>query len=258
MKIVVMVKEVPDTYGTRTLDLGTGLSERLRSEPVLDEIGERAIEAALAYRERGHNAEIIVVSMGPRTTTATLQKALAMGADSAVHIVDDALIGADLLLTAEVLASAVRKIGDVDLVLAGDQSSDGSAGIVPAMMSELLGWPNATGLSSLSLTDSALTGMRVSDSANVSIEADLPAVASITETFPEARFPTFAGIIAAKRKSVAKWSLAEMGWVPATEVARSIMVDVSARPARIAGTTIHDSGDAGTQLARFLIEKGLV
>src|SRR5690554_7578104 len=104
MKILVLVKEVPDTYGDRRLNLETGLADREASDKVLDQIGERALEVALSYVDGNADAEVIVVSMTPESASATVRKGLAMGAASAVQIVDEALLGADLSLTAEVLA----------------------------------------------------------------------------------------------------------------------------------------------------------
>src|SRR5690625_4908913 len=137
MKIVVLVKEVPDTYGERKHDLETGLVDRAASDRVPDEITERAVEAALSYAEANAGAEVIALSVGPESANGALRKALAMGATSAVHILDDALIGADLTLTAEVLAAALKRIG-FDLVLAGNESTDGTGGVIPSMLGELL------------------------------------------------------------------------------------------------------------------------
>ena len=105
MKIVVLVKEVPDTYGDRKLDLDTGLADREASDAVVDEIGERALEAALSHADGVADTEVVVMVVGPDSATSNIRKMLAMGADSAVHVVDDGLLGADLGLTAEVIAS---------------------------------------------------------------------------------------------------------------------------------------------------------
>lgn len=130
MKIVVLVKEVPDTYGDRTLNLETGLAERAAGDRVLDEIGERAIEVALNYAGDHPDTQITLVSMAPEESAATIRKGLAMGASDAVLITDEELVGADLGLTAEVLAAAVRRTG-FDLVIAGNLSTDGSGVFCP-------------------------------------------------------------------------------------------------------------------------------
>ena len=197
MRIVVLVKEVPDTYGDRKLDLETGLADRAASETVLDEIGERALEVALSYADAHHGTEIVVLSMSAESAAATVRKGLAMGAASAVQVVDERLSGADLGLTAEVLAAAARRTG-FDLIVAGNQSTDGTGGVVPAMVAELLGVPHATNLNSVELTDTEVSGERATDGGAMRVSAALPAVISITERLPDARFPNFKGIMAAK------------------------------------------------------------
>ena len=258
MKIVVLVKEVPDTYGDRKLSLETGLADRAASETVLDEIGERSLEVALSYADAHEGTEVVVVSMSPESAAATVRKGLAMGATSAVHVADEGVAGADLGLTAEVLAAAVRKVG-FDLVIAGNQSTDGSGGMLPAMVAELLDVPQATYLSSVEIGETSVSGERAIDGGVAQVRADLPAVISVTEQLPDARFPNFKGIMAAKKKPFETWTLADLGVDPDDPAAaRSIMLAVSAKPPRTAGVKITDEGDAGEKLAQFLIENRLV
>jgi electron transfer flavoprotein beta subunit len=257
MKIVVLVKEVPDTYGDRKLNLETGLADRAASEPVLDEIGGRALEVALSYADKNAGTEVVVLSMAPESAQATIRKGLAMGAASAVQIIDEQLLGADLGLTAEVLAAAIRQIG-FDLVITGNESTDGSGGVMPAMLAELLDVPQATSLNSVELTDAQVAGERAIDGGTARVSAQLPAVISITERLPDARFPNFKGIMAAKKKPFETKTLADLG-VDAGDAAasRSIMTAVSEKPPRAAGVKIVDEGDAGTKLAEFLIQNRL-
>jgi len=257
MKIVVLIKEVPDTWGERRLDLETGLTDRAGSTPVLDEIDERAVEAALAHADAHPGTDVIALTMAPASAAATVRKALAMGATSAVHVVDEALRGADLLLTAEVLAAAIRRTG-FDLVIAGNLSTDGGGGVLPAMVAEVLGVPQLTALSRLEVGADAVAGDRVSDAGTMRVSAALPAVVSITEALPEGRFTTFKGIIAAKKKPYETVDAAGLG-VEAEDpaVPRYIMVSVAERPPREAGIRITDEGDAGEQLAAFLIAEGV-
>lgn len=252
MKIVVLVKEVPDTYGDRRLDLETGLAERSASERV------RSVDAAVSFKEANDGVEVIVLSMGPESVTAALRKSLAMGADNAVHVLDDELIGADVGLTAEVLSAAVRKLDGVDVVLAGNQSTDGTGGVVPAMVAEHLGWPQMTFLSSWELTGSGVSGVRVTDGGNATVSAGLPVVVSVTEAFPDPRFPNFKGIMAAKKKPLQTWSLTDVGVNAAPTVPRSIVTALGERPPREAGVKVVDEGDAGEKLAAFLTENRLV
>jgi len=258
VKIVVLVKEVPDTYGDRRLSLETGLADRASSDAVLDEIAERSVEAALSYADAHAHAEVVVVSMGPGSAQASVRKALAMGAGSAIQVVDDELVGADLGLTADVLAATLRRIG-FDLVIAGNQSTDGAGGVLPAMLAELLDVPNLTTLTSVQIGEGRVSGERASDGATVRVSAELPAVVSITEALPDARFPNFKGIMAAKKKPLETVTLADLGVEPEDHSAsRSIVLSVAVKPPRQAGTKIVDEGDAGTQLAEFLVQNRLV
>jgi len=257
MKIVVLVKEVPDTYGDRKLSLETGLADRAASEAVLDEICERALEVALSYADKSADAEVVVLSMAPAGSAATVRKGLAMGAASAVHVADEGLVGADLGLTAEVLAAALRRIG-FDLVIAGNLSTDGSGGVLPAMIAELLDVPSATALNTVEIGNGVVSGERASDAATMRVTAELPAVVSITERLPDARFPNFKGIMAAKKKPFETLSLQDLGVEPEDHSAsRSIVIGLSERPPRQAGVKIVDEGDAGQRLAEFLVQNRL-
>lgn len=257
MKIVVLVKDVPDTYGERTLSLETGIADR-SADTVPDEIGERACEAALTYADGAPGTEVVVLSMGPERVVATLRKGLAMGAGAAIHIVDDALVGADLGLTAEVLAAAAERIG-FDLLLAGNLSTDGSGGALPAMIAERLQVPLLSSLASVDISDDAVRGERVTERGTQRVSAALPAVISVTESLPDARFPNFKDIMAAKKKPLESLTLADLG-VDADDpdASRSIMLRIAERPPRAAGVKIIDEGDAGTRLAEYLVQNRLV
>ena len=258
MKIVVLVKEVPDTYEDRKLSLETGLADRGASKEVLDEIGERALEVALSYADKNPDAEIVVLSMAPSGSATTVRKGLAMGAGSAVHVADEGLVGADLGLTAEVLAAAIRRTG-FDLVIAGNLSTDGSGGVMAAMVAELLDVPSATALSTVVIGDGTVSGERASDGATMQVSAQLPAVISITEQLPDARFPNFKGIMAAKKKPFETVTLEDLGIEPEDpNASRSIVLALSEKPPRQAGTKIVDEGDAGEKLAEFLVQNRLV
>lgn len=258
MKIVVLVKEAPDTYGERFLDLETGLVDRAGTERVLDEIVERALEYAISYAEKNEGTEVIALSMAGDDATASVRKALAMGADRAVLIADEALVGADATLTAEVLAAALKHIG-FDLVVTGDQSTDGAGGIVPAMIAELLDIPQMTKLSTIELDNNSVNGTRVLDRVTLQLRAQLPAIISVTERFADARFPNFKGIMAAKKKPFEVLSLADLGAdIDVLAKPRAIMTEISAKPPRAAGVKIVDEGDAGNQLAEFLKKNQLV
>jgi len=255
MKIVALIKEVPDTYGQRRLDLATGLLDRESGDQVVDEIDERALEVALQYKDAHKDAEVVVLTMGPDSAKEALRKGLSMGADSAVHIVDDALGGSDALRTAQAIAAALRSEG-FDLVVAGNEATDGRGGVVPAMVAELLGLPFAGSLGSVEIGADSVTGTRATDAATTELQAPLPAVISITEKAAEARFPNFKGIMTAKRKPLSTLGLDELGLGDAA--ARSTVLTVAERPARSAGVKITDEGDAGAKLAQYLLDHQLV
>ncbi|MBK5238278.1 MAG: electron transfer flavoprotein subunit beta/FixA family protein, partial [Actinomycetales bacterium] len=138
MKIVVLMKQVPDTWGDRSLNLETGWVDRTSDAQVIDEINERALEVALCQKDSDKSTEVIVLTMGPADVSDSLRKALAMGCDSAIHILDDTLAGSDAARTATMLAAALREV-NADLIIAGNESTDGRGGVVPAMIAEHLG-----------------------------------------------------------------------------------------------------------------------
>ncbi|TAM71719.1 MAG: electron transfer flavoprotein subunit beta/FixA family protein [Microbacteriaceae bacterium] len=260
MKIAVLVKQVPDTYEERRLDAATGRLDRAASEPIIDEISERAIEVALQHKDVNKSTEVVLLAMGPTSVTAALRKALALGADSAVHVLDDSLVGADVGLTASVLAAALAA-QEPDLIVAGNESTDGRGGVVPAMVAEHLGIPHVTGLESVEIGDTTVRGVRGTEVGSLDVHASLPAVISVTERMPEVRFPNFKGILSAKKKPLTVTSLGELGLDPATLAAgtgRSVVVSTVSRPARSAGRKVVDEGNAGVELAAFLAENHLI
>lgn len=258
MKIVVLVKVVPDTYGDRKLNMETGLAERNADQSILDEIAERAIEVALRFSDAHPDTEVILVTMAPASASAIVRKGLAMGASRALHIADEALLGADLGLTSEVLAAAARHVG-FDVIITGNQSTDGSGGVIPAMLAERLGLPHLTALMDVEIGDASLTGSRASDAGIMGVAAPLPAVISITEALPSARFSNIKGVMAAKKKPYETLGLSDLGVVVDDPgMARSIMIAIKEKPAREAGIKITDEGTGGDQLADFLVQSRLV
>lgn len=256
MKILVLIKQVPDTWGDPELDLSTGRTARATSEAVIDEVGERAVEAALVAQD-GLGAEVVVATMGPASALESLRKVLAMGADEALHVVDDSLVGSDLVKTAHVLAAVVERVAP-DLVLTGNESTDGRGGVIPAMLAELTGYRHATFLSTVEITGDAVSGTRATEDGTSLIEASYPAVASVTEQAPEARFPSFRGIMKAKKKPLDQISVSDLGLSNLDTAAKSVVINVTARPPRSAGTKIVDDGTAGTQLAEYLAAARLI
>jgi electron transfer flavoprotein beta subunit len=254
MKIIVLIKQVPDTWGERKLDLGTGVLDRGASDAVIDEIDERAIEVALTYQD-SNDAEVVVLSMGPGPATDVLRKGLAMGADSAIHVLDAALAGSDLVRTSSVLAAAITKAG-FDLVIAGNEATDGRGGVTAAMVAEQLGVPHVTYLNSVEISADSVSGERATENGTLTVHAALPAVVSVTERSAEPRFPNFKGIMKAKKKPLDVWSLGDLGTIE--ESGHSVVLSTTERPARTAGKKIVDEGNAGVELAEFLAAGHLI
>lgn len=255
MKIVVLVKQVPDTEEERKLDLSTGMLGREANEAVADEINERALEVALRHKDGDKRSEIVVMSMGPKDATKALRKALSMGADSAIHVVDDSLAGADIATTAEVLAAAAQT--EFDLLVAGNESTDGRGGVVPSMIAEHLGVPLLPSLDSVEISGDSVSGQVSVEGASLTLRSEYPAIISVTERAAEARFPNFKGIMTAKRKPLTTLSVADLG-VVVGDGASSIVLQTAERPARAAGRKIVDDGSAASELAEFLVAGRLI
>ncbi|WKU48113.1 electron transfer flavoprotein subunit beta/FixA family protein [Streptomyces sp. VNUA116] len=254
LRIVVTVKYVPDATGDRHFaeDLTV---DRDDVDGLLSELDEYAVEQALQIKEAADDdAEITVLTVGPEDAKDALRKALSMGADKAVHVEDDDLHGTDALGTSLVLAKALEHVG-YDLVVSGMASTDGGMGVVPAMLAERLGVPQVTLLSEVKVEGGKVTGRRDGDAASEQLEAPLPAVVSVTDQSGEARYPSFKGIMAAKKKPVASLDLSDLG-LEAEEVglegAWTKVDEAAERPARTAGTVVKDEGEGGKQLAEFL------
>ncbi|MFI9010270.1 electron transfer flavoprotein subunit beta/FixA family protein [Actinosynnema sp. NPDC053489] len=260
MNIVVLVKQVPDTWSERKLADSDHTLDRDSADAVLDEINERAVEEALLLQE-AHGGEVTVVAMGPDRATDAIRKALSMGADKAVHVSDPALHGSDALTTAKVLAKAIGTIEGVDLVIAGNEATDGRAGAVPAMLAELLGLPQVTQVRKLSVEGGTVKAERETDEGVAHLEASLPAVVSVNEKINEPRYPSFKGIMAAKKKPVSTLTIADLG-LDAGEVGLSAswsqVLEAAPKPPRGAGQRVEDSGDGGAKIAEYLVGQKLI
>jgi electron transfer flavoprotein beta subunit len=260
MNIVVLVKQVPDTWSERKLADADHTLDRESADAVLDEINERAVEEALLLQE-AHGGEVTVVTMGPDRATDAIRKALSMGADKAVHVSDAALHGSDALTTAKVLAKAIGTIEGFDLVIAGNEATDGRAGAVPAMLAELLGLPQVTQVRKLTVEGGVVKAERETDEGVAHLEASLPAVVSVNEKINEPRYPSFKGIMAAKKKPVSTLTVADLG-LDAGEVGLgaswSQVLESAPKPPRGAGQRVEDSGDGGSKIAEYLVGQKLI
>jgi electron transfer flavoprotein beta subunit len=254
VRIVVCAKFVPDATADRRFRSEDCTVDRAAVDGLLSELDENAIEAALIIKEAG-NAEVIVLTVGPEQAAEAVRKALQMGADAGVHVVDDAINGSDALATSLVITKALQKL-EHDLVVFGMASTDGGMGVVPAMVSERLGLPAVTLGSEVTVEGDTVRIRRDGDTASDTIEGTLPLVLSVSDQANEPRYPSFKGIMAAKKKPVQTWSLADLGISPeqvGAAAACTEVTEVTARPPRSAGTIVTDEdGSGAARLVEFL------
>jgi electron transfer flavoprotein beta subunit len=259
MKIVVLVKQVPDSGVERALRSDDNTVDRESANNVINEMDEYAIEEALKIRE-AHGGDVTILTMGPQRAAESIRKALSMGPDAAVHVLDDALHGSCALATSKVLAAAIRTL-EPDLVLCGAEATDARGQVMPQMLAERLGFAALTGSRKLDIDGSALRAERQTESGYEVITATAPAIVSVWDTINEPRYPSFKGIMEAKKKPVTTLSLADLG-IAADEVgaagASSAVVEHRKRPARQGGTRVADTGAGGTALVEFLASEKFV
>lgn len=255
MKIVVLVKHVPDAAGERRFAEDHTV-DREGTDGLLSELDEYAVEQALRVADERGDVEVVVLTLGPEGAAAAIKRALQMGASAGIHVCDDAVHGSDALGTSTVLAAAIAKAAP-DLVVCGMASTDGSMGVLPAMVAERLGWPAATLASSLQVGEGTAAIRRDGDLASITVEVSLPAVVSVTDQSGEVRYPSMRGILAAKKKPVQRWDLADLGVDPAgvgLAAAWTTVLETTPRPPKEAGRVVHDQdGSGAAAVVEFLV-----
>ncbi|MCW2736435.1 electron transfer flavoprotein subunit beta/FixA family protein [Nocardioides sp.] len=262
MNIVVCVKYVPDATADRKFEDDFTV-DRVGVDGLLSELDEYAVEQALQFREKreGEEIEVTALTVGPEKAVDAVRKALQMGADKGVHVVDDAIAGSDYIATSLVLAKAIEKIG-ADLVICGMASTDASGSVVPAMLAERLNLPQVTLASVIESQGDQVRIKRDNEGSTEVIGATLPIVLSVTDQSGEARYPSFKGIMAAKKKPLETFSLSDLG-VDAGEVGLSVawsqVEDTTERPPRTAGEIVTDEDGSGAgALVDFLASKKFI
>jgi electron transfer flavoprotein beta subunit len=261
MNIVVCVKYVPDATADRHFE-GDNTVDRGGVDGLLSELDEYAVEQSLQIKEKGDgDTEVTVLTVGPADAADAVRKALQMGADKGAHVVDDAIAGSDALATSLVLAEAIKKL-DHDLVVCGMASTDGSMGVVPAMLAERLGLPALTLGSEVTVDGSTVKIRRDGDTATETVEGSLPLVLSVTDQSGEARYPSFKGIMAAKKKPVETWSLSDLvidAELVGLSAAWTTVEDTQERPPRTQGEIVTDEdGSGAAALVEFLASKKFI
>jgi len=256
MNVVVCVKQIPDPADPGSLDPNTKTLNR-SAKLILDESDSYGVEMALQLVTKAGGGEVTLVSMAPNSEVSGLRTALAMGAAKAVLVSDEALQGTDALGTAKVLAKAIERAGEADLILTATESSDGYTGTVPTQIAELLGLPSVTFAKEIHLEGDSAKVQRQTESGYDDVESPLPAVVSVTAGVVEPRYPSFKGIMAAKSKPVDQVSLADLGIDPATvgwAGGGQEIVEIVKAEERESGTIVEDDGEGFQKVVDFLAE----
>jgi electron transfer flavoprotein beta subunit len=252
VKIIVCVKQVPDTAATMSVD--GGIVSWGDAPLIINPWDEYAVEAALNL-VADHGGEVTALCLGKEGETEAIKHALAMGADHAVMVSDPELKGADNVAASKVLAAAIAKIGEVDLVLFGQQSVDTDTGLLPVQVARLLGWPSLSLVSKFEMIapeENKLQVLRSMEEGGQIVEGVLPAVVSVTKDYGEPRYPSFMGIRKASKAEFPVWSLSDLGIeVPASAVS---WPEVS-EPLKKDITTEIIEGETAADKAKTLVEK---
>lgn len=259
MNVVVLVKQVPDTWAERKLDPSSKTLDRASVDVVMNEIDEYAVEEALRIKE-AQGGEVTILTMGPERAVETIRKALSMGADKAVHVTDPALAGSDALQTSAALAAALGGL-EWDLVIAGSEATDSRMSVMGALLAERTGRPQLTGARKVTVEGGTVSIERITDNGYAVVQASTPAIVSVVEKINEPRYPSFKGIMAAKSKPLDTKSLGDLGLDAAgfgLASAPSQVVEFATKPPRQAGQVVKDEGDGGTKIAEFLAAQKFV
>ena len=255
MDIVVCGKVIPASSVTIEIDPATKRMVRKGVTHELDPAAASAVEEGLRLTEK-HGGSVTLITMGISDVTIGIRNALAMGATSAVHILDDAVAGSDTLGTAKLLAAAIKK-QPFDLVICATESSDSYSGIVPGQIAHFLGIPPVTFAKEISIENNTLTIKRQSETGYDLVTATLPALVACSSGINEPRYPQLKGIMAAKKKEIKVYNAADLG-VSSDQVgekgAREKVLTIGRPPKRQAGKAVVDEGEGGKQIADFLAE----
>jgi electron transfer flavoprotein beta subunit len=255
LNIVVCGKVIPASSVTIELDPSSKRMVRKGVAHELDPAAASAVEEALRLTEK-HGGTVTLITMGISDATIGIRNALAMGATSAVHILDEVVAGSDTLGTAKLLAAAIKK-QEFDLVICGTESSDSYSGIVPGQIAYFLGVPPVTFAKEITVEGTRITIKRQSETGYDIVESSLPALVAVSSGINEPRYPQLKGIMAAKKKEIKVYTAADLGLAPdqvGERGARERVLTIGRPPKRQAGRTVTDEGEGGKQIADFLAE----
>jgi electron transfer flavoprotein beta subunit len=259
VKIAVCVKQVPDAAAPKRIDPQSKRLDR-SVEGALNAFDVHAVEEAITIKEAAGEGEVVLVSLGPEKAMESLRRALAMGADRAVLISDEAAAGSDLVATSYVLAKALEREG-ADLVLFGQQSSDSDGAVLWAAVADRLGLPVISQAAEITLADGKVRAKRQTEFGYDVIEAPHPAVVAVSDAINEPRYPSLKGIMGAKKKPQETLSAADLGVEPerlGEAGSRTEVYALGEPPARGDSQKIEDDGTAAETIADFLAEKKLL
>ena len=258
MKIAVCVKQVPDTTSVRRLDPATNRLDR-SGEGAINATDINAVEEALRIKE-AHGGEVVVISLGPAKALDSLRKALAMGADRALLVSDEAAAGSDLVATSYALAKALER-ESADLVLFGQQSSDSDGAVLWSAVADRLRRPLVSQVADLGIDGAAVTGKRQTEFGYDVITAPLPAIVAVSDAINEPRYPSLKGIMGAKSKPAETLSLVDVGVEPeraGTSGSRTTVLTLAPPPPKGDQVKIEDDGSAAEQLVEWLAARKLL
>lgn len=263
MRIICPVKRVPDTAAEKkvTDDLTV---DRDSVEAILNANDEWSIEEAMRIKESRGDVEVVALCMGPDSAQQTVRKALSYGLDAAIQVTDEAISGSDAVATARVLAAALKD-EEWDLIIMGNQSSDARSMLVPAMLAEFLDVPALTYAKRLEVgEDGSVEADRETAGGHETVQSQLPAVVSVVEAINEPRYPSFKGIMAAKKKPLETKDLAAIG-LSADDAGHAgsatKVLEATPKPPKEAGAKIEDDGSGAVgakALVDFLVEKKFI
>ena len=259
MKIAVCVKEVPDAAIHKRIDPGTRRLDR-SGEGALNQFDTQAVEEALRIKEAQGDGEVVLVSLGPAGALDSLRKALAMGADRAVLVTDEAAAGSDLVATSRALAAVLEREG-ADLVVFGQQSSDSDGAVLWAAVADRLRQPVISQVAELTVGDGTVRGKRQTEFGYDVIEAPLPAVVAVSDAINEPRYPSLKGIMGAKKKPQETLSGADLGLdaeALGEQGSGTTVLALGDPPPRGDARKIEDDGSAAQQVVDFLAERKLL
>jgi len=259
VKLAVCVKEVPEASARTRIDPGTLRLDR-SGTATLNPFDAHALEEALRIKERAGEGEVVAIMVAPARAADSLRKALAIGADRAVHVADDAFAGSDLVATARALAKAVER-EQPDLVLLGQQGADSDGAVLWSALADLLRLPVVSQAASLELGDGKATAKRQTEYGYDVIEAPLPAVVAVSDAINEPRYPSLKGIMGAKKKPFETLSAADLG-LAAEELgdagSRTEVLALADPPSRGESVRIEDDGSAAEAIVEYLAERKLI